>query len=396
MNEYLKRAKELLPEMQKNQQTIHQFGGVGYDLRESAELIKAELVKLGLEPKEICECGIVATIEGGKPGKTVLLRADFDALPQDEITGLPYAATNGSCHSCGHDHHAAMLLGAAKILCENKDKIEGNVKLMFQPDEESTSGCKRMINNGLMENPKVDASFAIHIESGNERDTVGKVIWSQGVSYSAADQFKVVIKGNGGHGAQPHKTIDPITAACNAVTTAQHIISMEVPAAERAVLTFGKITGGTVFNIIPNEVEVHGTIRTFSSEVRELVKTRFVEIFEMTCKALRCECEITFSPNGVPPVYNNVDLAIEMKPWLEEICGDNLFTAAEPLSFGSEDYAWIAELVPAVIMSLGAGVPKDGYIHGAHNPAIRFDAEAMPYGAAVFANLVVNYLKEHK
>lgn len=396
MNKYLSRAEELFPHMQQLQQRIHSLGGVGYDVRPCAEVIKAELTDIGLEPEEICECGIVATVGGKKPGKTILLRADYDALPQDEQSGLPYAATNGSCHSCGHDHHAAMLMGVARILKEYEDDLEGTVKLMFQPDEESTTGCKRMINAGVLEDPHVDASLAIHIEAGSDRDTVGKVIWAQGVTYSAADQFTITVTGQGGHGSQPHKTQDPVTAACMAVTAVQHIISMEVPAAERAVLTFGTIHGGTVFNIIPNEVKLTGTIRTFSNETRELVNRRLGEIFESVCSAMRCTAKLEYSPNGVPPVFNNVELAKEMKPWIEEVCGDNYYTAAEPLSFGSEDYAWIAERVPSVIMTLGAGVPADGYIYGAHNPAIRFDPHCMPYGAAVFANCVVNYLKAHK
>lgn len=395
MNKYLERAQELFPHLQELQQTIHQYGGVGFDVRPSADLIIKELKDIGLEPQEICECGIVATV-GKKPGRTVLLRADYDALPQDEITGLPYAATNHSCHSCGHDHHAAMLLGTARVLKEHEDELEGTVKLMFQPDEEATHGCKLMIDNGVLENPDVDASFAIHIEAGSDRDTVGRVIWSQGVSYSAADNFKVVVRGMGGHGSQPHKTKDPVTAACAAVTLVQHIIAMEVPAAERAVITFGKIAGGTVFNVIPNEVELHGTIRTFSNETREICRRRFKQIMEETCHTMNCEAEVEYGDNAVPPVYNNVDLSLEMKPWVTDVVGDNYFTAPEPLSFGSEDYAWIADRVPSVIMTLGAGVPADGYIYGAHNPAIHFDAHCMPYGVATFCNLVVNYLKAHK
>ncbi|MBR4875278.1 MAG: M20/M25/M40 family metallo-hydrolase, partial [Clostridia bacterium] len=170
MNKYLEEAKALLPHLEELQQKVHQFGGIRYDLRPSAELIKAELIEIGLEPQEIVECGIVATIGGKKPGKTVLLRADFDALPQDEITGLPYAATNGTCHSCGHDYHAAMLMGTARLLKAHEDELEGTVKLMFQPDEEFTTGAKKMIEAGVLENPKVDASFAIHIEAGTERD----------------------------------------------------------------------------------------------------------------------------------------------------------------------------------------------------------------------------------
>lgn len=395
MHKYLEEAQAMLPHLQEMQQQIHHFGGVGYDLRPSADLILKELADLGIEAREIIDCGIVATI-GKKDGPTVLLRADYDALPQEEITGLPYAATNGSCHSCGHDHHAAMLLGTARLLKAHEDELEGHVKLMFQPDEEATTGCKRMIAAGVLDDPKVDASFAIHIEAGSDRDNVGKVIWAQGPTYSAADRFEIRVRGNGGHGSQPHKTIDPITALCNAITTAQHIISMEVPAAERAVITIGQIQGGTTVNIIPNEAMAGGTIRTYSNEMRAFCRDRLIEICQLTCKALRCECEVWISPDGVPPVVNDTDLAIEIHPWIEEICGDNLYTAAEPLSFGSEDYAWISERVPSVIMTLGAGRPEEGYIHGAHNPAIHFDAGCMPYGVATFTNLCVQYLKAHK
>ncbi|MBQ1270517.1 MAG: amidohydrolase [Clostridia bacterium] len=394
MNKYLAEAQAMFPQLQKDQQAIHQFGGVGYDLRESADYILAELKAMGVEAKEIIDCGIVATIGKGN-GKTVLIRADFDALPQEEQTGLPYAATNGSCHSCGHDHHASMLLGTARMLKAHEDEIEGTVKLMFQPDEESVTGCAAMIKAGVLENPKVDVSFATHIEAGTDRDEVGKVIWSTGVTYSSSDRFEVTFKGEGGHGAQPHVTKDPITAMCQAVTSAQHIISMEVPAKERAVITFGQIHSGTVFNIIPSEAHVSGTIRTYSSEVRELCTRRFKEIMEGTAKMMNCETKVEYQ-NSVDCVVNNRELAIEMKPWVQEICGDNYFTSDEPLSFGSEDYCWIANAVPSVIMTLGAGTPANGYNYTAHNPHIHFDPNCMPYGVATFVNLAINWLKAHK
>ncbi len=395
MNQYLQSAREMMPKLAEDRRRIHQMGGVGFDLRQSADYILDELEKAGIEGREICPCGIVATI--GQGGKTILLRADFDALPLEEATGLPFANQSGSCHACGHDFHAAMLLAAARMLKARERELRGTVKLMFQPSEETLEGSMAMIKAGLLENPKVDAAFAIHVGAGSPASETGTVRYSRGATYSAGDKLVVTVRGRGGHGATPSKNIDPVTAAAQIIVAIQHIISMEVPTSERVTVTFGVIQGGTADNIIPDEVVFKGTIRTFSREMREFVKRRVQEIAELTGKAMRADVEVAYNPVSVPPVVNDAAMAEKMFPYLEEITGPGRTALLnEPTSFGSEDFAHVTERVPGVMINLGAGTPDKGYDKAMHNPAVLLDEGALPYGAAILANCAERWLEDNQ
>ncbi|NCB05293.1 MAG: amidohydrolase, partial [Clostridia bacterium] len=276
---YLARAHELRERIVTDRRTIHQNGGVSFDVRKSADYIKGRLSEMGIESHEIIDCGIVATI--GKGGKTMLLRADYDALPLTEQTGLDFACTNGSCHACGHDFHASMLLGAAQMLKEREAELCGTVKLMFQPSEETIEGARPMIEAGVLENPTVDAAMAIHIVGGTDVSQTGTVRYSRGATYSAVDKLAITVHGKGGHGALPHQTIDPINITSEILTAIRLTLALEVPAPEHVTVTFGQIWGGTANNIIPNEVELRGTVRTYSPAMRQFIKERLVQVADI-------------------------------------------------------------------------------------------------------------------
>lgn len=389
-NRFLKRALELEPEIKTARRTIHSFGGLGFDLQESASFIKDNLEEWNIPYSEICPCGIVATLGHGNP--VFLLRGDYDALPMEEKSGLPFAATNGTCHSCGHDFHSSMLLYAAKMLKEAEHELNGTVKLMFQPAEEGGGGCSTMVKGGVLENPKVDAGMAIHVAVGNDMTDSCTVHYSRGPAFASGALVKIKIKGKGGHGAQPHTAIDPITAAAAIITDLQHIISMEVPSDERAVLTFGKIMGGTAPNVITDEVEFSGTCRTYTEQMADFMHKRVLEVTENVAKAMRVEAEITYKQGG-KAVMNDPSLCDKLYPFVEDITGKGkVLLVDRPTSYGGEDFSEITSRIPALVLKLGVGSPKEGYTFPIHHPAALFDEAALPYGAAVYANCAFNWL----
>jgi len=395
MNEFYARAVELLPEIQKAQRTIHSYGGRAFDLQPSADFLTGELRKMGIAVREIAPCCLVAEI-GREGGKTILLRADYDALPLDEQTGFPYAATNHTCHACGHDYHAAMLLYAAKMLKERESELNGRVRLMFQPAEETFEGGRVMTRNGVLEG--VDAGFAMHIAAGRETSDACTIRYSRGATYSAVNTFEITVHGHGGHGALPHLTVDPISVGSRIVIAAQQLLAMERPADRMLVVSFGSFHSGAAFNIIPDTAVLEGTIRTFDQDVRQLALRRLKEIAEGTATAMRAEAEVYYDPASAgDAVVNNKGMAEEIFPWLEDITGRGKTALLDtPASFGSEDFCFISNAVPSVIIALGAGSISEGYEFGMHNPRVRFDDRALAIGAATHANVAVNWLKAHR
>lgn len=318
MQRYLKRAKELESEIVENRRKIHQFGGIGFDIQETSDFVFEKLQSYGLHPQRMCGTGIVCTIGSG--GKTILLRADMDALPIQEDTGLPFACQNGTAHACGHDMHTAMLLAAAKMLSETQDELKGTVKLMFQPAEEALKGATAMMEAGVLENPKVDAAFAIHVTTGHENFPTGSIQYVRGVAFGACDMFRITVKGKECHGAYPCRGIDPINIGSRIVTATQELVSMELPATEEAVITFGKFHSGEASNIIPSEAVLDGTIRTLSKEARTLLKTRFKEIVEQTAATFRGQAIVEY-PLETGFCITDPDLFDQLKPTLCALAG---------------------------------------------------------------------------
>lgn len=390
MTEYLTRANELKEEFIQIRRTLHQNPEIGNDLPNTVKLVKEKLQEMGIESQEICKGGLVATL-GNPGGKTILLRADMDALPMKENSDFDFASTNEFAHTCGHDMHAAILLGAAKILKENENKLEGYVKLMFQPAEETLSGAQDMVDAGVLKNPDVDAAMAFHVFPGPQAP--GCVNYTVGPMAASSDSVRFLITGHGGHGAMPHTTVDPVNIAAKIYEGLQTIVSREVDPAERAVITIGKVAAGDALNIIPQTAEMLGTVRTFNKEVREFVKKRIVEIAQTTAKAFRGTCEVEFI-GGTPACINDEKTVLELLEYIKE---DAVETTVMPPLMGSEDFSIVAEQVPGAYFALTAGGDEEKYqIYGNHHPKVCFNEDCIPYGMAMFANCAQQWLKNNK
>ena len=378
MSDLMKRAEELKDVIVKDRRTIHETPEINAELPETTKYVIKCLKEMGYEPKEICNCGVVATTTP-KPGKVLLLRADMDALPMQETSGVDFASKNNYAHTCGHDCHTAILLGAARLLKEREDELEGTVKFMFQPDEEGLTGAQAMIDAGVMENPKVDGAFGMHITG--EGLPCGHIGFHEGPFMASSDRFTITIHGKGGHGAYPHTNIDPINVAAHTHIALQEIISREVNTAEPAVLTIGSIHAGDAPNIIPEYAVMEGSIRTYNNDVREYIKSRLVEIAQYTALKFRCTAEVVFTK--------------EMHGYISDFLGaDKLHEI--PAVMGSEDFALLTGLVPGAFFNIGAEVADPEGRYSCHNPNVVFDESALPIGAATFANCAIQWLKNNK
>lgn len=394
MKKFIEQAKLIKEEIISYRRVIHSNPEVGQELPKTKKYVMDKLVEFGYYPEEICESGIVATIKGNKPGKTFLLRADMDALPIAEKTSCDFKSTNGCMHACGHDMHTAMLLGAAKLLKENQDEIEGTIKLVFQPDEEGFTGSKKMIKAGVLENPKVDAALAMHVHSGTPSNVV---LCGLGTSIAGCNRFRIVVKGKGCHGAMPETGIDPINIAAHIYLAIQTILTREISATESAVVTIGKFVGGDVPNVIPEEVVMEGTIRSLDKEVGEFIFDRMNEIVTSTAKMLRGEAEL-IELSSVPPLANNDELAHELTGYMKDIVGEKAVVLFEQGGMGSEDFASYSYEVPSVYIMLGAGTKQENSLYGEamHNEKVVFNEDILPTGAAIHAYSAIMWLKNNK
>ncbi|MGN0145192.1 MAG: M20 family metallopeptidase [Clostridium sp.] len=394
MNKFMEQARSLKDDLISYRRTLHSNPEVGPELPKTKAFVMDKLREFGYEPKEICESGIVATIEGPKPGKTFLLRADMDALPMSEETTCDFKSNNGCMHSCGHDMHTAMLLGAARLLKENQQEIEGTVKIVFQPDEEGFTGAKRMIKAGVLKNPDVDAAMAMHVHSGTPSNVI---LCGLGTSIAGCNMFRIVVRGAGCHGAMPELGVDPINIASHIYISLQEIISREVSATESAVVTIGKFIGGDAPNIIPGEVIMEGTIRSLNKEIGEFIFNRINDIVTSTAKAFRGEAEL-IELSSVPPLKNDNDLAHEITDYMKDLVGEKSVVLFESGGMGSEDFASYSYEVPSLYVMLGAGAKNENSLYGEamHNPKVVFNEDILPTGAAMHAYSAIMWLKNNK
>ena len=394
MNKIMNQAKSIKNDLIDYRRTIHSNPEVGCELPKTKAYVMEKLREFGYNPKEICESGIVATIEGNKKGKTFLLRADMDGLPMEEATECDFKSTNGCMHSCGHDIHTAMLLGAAKLLKENQDEIEGTVKLVFQPDEEGFTGAKRMLEAGVLENPKVDAAMAMHVSSGTPSNTV---LCGLGTTIAGCIRFRIVVKGTGCHGAMPELGVDPINIASHIYISLQEIISREISALQSAVLTIGKFVAGETGNIIPGEVIMEGTIRSLNKEVGEFIFNRMNDIVVSTAKMFRGEAELIKLPS-VPPLINDINLSKEVTSYVEDLIGKDSVILFEQGGMASEDFAFYSEEIPSVYLMIGAGSKEENSLYGEpmHNKKVVFNEDILVTGAAMHTYCAISWLKNNK
>ena len=389
---YYERALELKDETIANRRHIHKNAETGLDLPKTKAYVMEKLTEYGLEPKD-CGYGVTATL--GKGGKVLLLRADMDALPLPEESGESFACPTGTeMHACGHDFHAAMLLTAAKMLKENEAKLKGTVKFMFQPAEETFEGSKNMIENGILENPPVDAALAYHVSPGkmpiglfmyNDKDTM---------MYSV-DGFKITIHGKGSHGAYPHVGVDPINIGVHIHLALQELIARESDPTHSCVLTIGQFAGGTAANIIPETAVLQGTIRTNKPEARELLVRRMKEVAEKTAAVYNGTVDIEMI-SEVPPLICNPKLTDEVVGYMQELGIPGLTPYPGISASASEDFAVIAEKVPSTFMYLSAGYLDERGQYPAHHPKAQFNEDVCPIGAACLAHCASQWLKNNK
>ena len=389
---YYERALELKDETIANRRHIHKNAETGLDLPKTKAYVMKKLTEYGLEPKD-CGYGVTATL--GKGGKVLLLRADMDALPMPEESGEEFACPTGKeAHTCGHDFHAAMLLTAAKMLKEKEDTLEGTIKFMFQPAEETFEGGKNMIENGILENPPVDAALAYHVSPGkmpiglfmyNDKDTM---------MYSV-DGFKITIHGKGSHGAYPHVGVDPINIGVHIHLALQELIARESDPTHSCVLTIGQFAGGTAANIIPETAVLQGTIRTNKPEARELLVRRMKEVAEKTAAVYNGTVDIEMI-SEVPPLICNPKLTDEVVGYMQELGIPGLTPYPGISASASEDFAVIAEKVPSTFMYLSAGYLDERGQYPAHHPKAQFNEDVCPIGAACLAHCASQWLKNNK
>lgn len=393
MNEIMEQAKAIEEELITIRRMIHRNPEVGEFLPKTKLYVMEKLKEFGYDPKEICESGIVATIEGNEHGKTILLRADMDALPVKEATECDFKSTNGCMHACGHDMHTAMLLGAAKLLKQNQDQIKGTVKLLFQPDEEGFTGAKKMIKSGVLKNPDVDAAMAMHVHSGTPSNVV---LCGLGTSIAGCNRFRIVVKGTEAHGAMPELGVDPINIAAHIYLSLQEITAREISATQPAVVTIGRFSGGEAPNIIPEQVVMEGTIRSLDKETGEFIFNRMNEIVVSTAKMFRGKAEL-IELSSVPPLKNDNDLAKEVTSYIKDLLGEKSVIVFEQGGMGSEDFASYSYEVPSVYLMLGAGTKQENSLYGEamHNPKVVFNENILVTGAAMHTYSAIMWLKNN-
>ncbi len=390
MKNFMQRSQQIKPELIEIRRFLHQHAEYSDDLPITTKYVMEKLTQLGLEPKEISKSGVVATIKGGKPGKTILLRADMDALPMQEVNDLPFKTTTQYAHTCGHDLHTAMLLGAAKLLLEDRFELCGNVKLMFQPAEETFLGSAAMLKNGLMESPAVDASVDMHVMT---ELPLGTIAYRNGFATSSCDGFKIIITGKGCHGAQPQNGIDPINVAAHMHLALQALISRETAPDKIAALTICQISAGSTPNIIPETATMQGTMRTFDKDLRTHLRKRFAEVVEYTAKSFGAQAVIEVL-SDVPSIYVNPVMLEGCLGYIDKL--DYTFTYNTTLlTTASDDYARISELVPSIFLSLGASPEDASLVFPNHNPNVIFNEDCLPLGAAIFAQCAAHWLADN-
>lgn len=392
-------ARNLQDEMVEWRRFLHSNAEIETDLPVTTAFVKQKLEDMGYRPREICKGGILAEI-GDEKGGVFLIRGDMDALPIREETGLGYSSTTDNMHACGHDLHTAMMLGAARLLKDNEDRLKGKVKLMFQPAEETLVGAKSMIEAGILEDPKVDAAMMIHVFSDIDVKAGSVLFFGKGVVGAASDWFRIDITGKGGHGSMPHMAVDPLTAAAHIQIALSEINSREIPPGKTGVVTAGQIHGGTTSNIIPERAYMTGTIRTFDEDVRELIKKRLKELACGIGGSFRCDVQVEYS-KACPTVFNDPDLFEKILRYTTELAGEGKITDVEKETGetyrmpGSEDFAYVTRKVPAVMLVIDAQLKKDGVLYPQHHPKVIFDENVMPLGAAVYAYSAMRWLEEN-
>lgn len=392
MSTFLNEANTIKDELIEIRRDIHKHPELGFQEERTSTLIKKFLYKEGIKFRSVAKTGVCAEIKGeleGGPQRVIALRADIDALPIQDKKKVPYASqVEGKMHACGHDAHTTILLGVAKILNNYKEQFSGTVKFLFEPAEETIGGAPYMIEERVLENPKVDMVIGLHVSENIE---TGKIRVKKEWVNASSNPFVVRIIGSGGHGASPQMTVDPIVAASFLITELQTIVSREITPVRPVVISIGSIHGGSAQNVIPDEVEIKGIIRTISEEDRKYVLRRFQDIINNVCKSFRTKADIKIE-EGYPSLFNNADVVDRVKGAAINLLGkENVLEQINP-SMGVESFAYFAEERPSAFYYLGTGNSAKNTTKPAHSSLFDIDEDAICIGVSLQCSICYEYL----
>ncbi len=385
----LESARALADSVVADRRAIHRRPELAFQEHETAALVESRLRALGIPLRSgVGGTGVVGLIEGARPGRTVLLRADMDALPIDEESAAEYASTApGVMHACGHDAHTAILIGAARLLLERRSDLAGCVKLMFQPAEEGGAGAVRMIEDGLLEDPPVDAAFMLHVAHALP---AGQVATAAGPVLAGANSFTITVDGRGGHASRPHAAVDPVAVAAQVVTALQTLISREAPPEQPAVLTLGSFHAGTAPNIIPDRALLQGTIRAYDGDLMQELERRLEALARGVAQAMRASATVEYHMH-YPPTINDAAMAELLAGAARAALGARAVGMAEPI-MAAEDFSFILQRVPGAMLSLGVRAPGWVEPRPVHTARFDLDESALPVGAACMASVAMEFL----
>lgn len=392
--EIRKRAEQLEPEVIEIRRWLHQHAELSWQEYESTEYIIAYMEKLGMEVHRYeGHTGCWAMIRGGKAtanSKTILLRADFDALPIQEETGLSFASKNkGVFHGCGHETHAAMLLVACKMLMEIRDELPGNVKILFQAAEETAIGAKYYVDQGILDD--VDAVYGCHMAAWQKDGTISV---NAGPRTASTDEFSIHVQGVGCHGGMPHQGKDALVAACSVVMNLQTLVSRMTDPIDSLVVTVGTIHGGSNYNVVADTAALSGTVRTYSPEVRARVPEQMRQVAESTASAFGCTASVDYQYKTGPVIHNDPQMNRIAHDAVLKLFGPEVLLETRPLG-GGDDFAYFSERVPGIYAFIGAAMPSDdGVIHAHHHPKVCFDESSLKMGVAMHVQMAVDFLSE--
>lgn len=382
-------------ELKENRRYIHMHPELSFREYNTSSFIQKKLDEMGIKyVSGIVENGICAYIYGNKnieseSMKSILIRADMDALPIDEVSDKPYKSQNKNVmHACGHDAHVAILLGVCKVLNNFKDKFGGVVKAVFQPGEETSGGALPMIEEGVLENPHTDVCVALHCDSDLD---CGTIRVKPGSLYASPDDFRITVKGKGGHGAEPHNCIDPIMISASIIQALNNLISRETDPFDNAVISVGSIHGGSATNIIPDSVEIQGTARSLTNEVRGFLKKRIGETAEGICKTFGAECEYEYT-ELFPPLINDEKLAEDVYDSACRSIGKDKCVWGGAPTMAGEDFSYFSQNRPSVLFKLGCRNKSLGIVSPIHHSSFDIDENCLKTGVKVFVGFVLDYL----
>ena len=389
--DFLKEAESIKEELIKIRRDLHEHPERGNNEFRTSAVIQEFLKQQGIEVEQLLDTAVVGTLCGAHPGKTVAFRSDMDALPVEELTGLPFASKeDGMMHACGHDVHMTALLGAAKLLAAHRDELKGNVKFFFEPDEETWGGAKRMMDAGCMDNPHVDAVFGAHVDPNLD---AGKFAVKYGNHYATSDIFTAVVHGVSTHGAEPHNGIDPIVIGAQIVLALQTIPSRRMPPAVPCVLSIGEFHAGSRFSIIPDTAKIVGQFRTYGVENRTKMNKLVPEIINGVAEAngATVELDMVYGYSGIVNHDEATDIAATA---VKEVLGENGLVVYQDPTLLTEDFGYFIENVPGAFYHIGVRNPEIDAVHPLHSGLFRADESAIAKAAAVHAQVMWDFLNK--